>query len=177
MGITGNLTLDAGGDPNGVFIFQVASILMTATDSQVILSGGANAANIFWQVGTSAVLGTRTKFKGTIMADQSISFATGATLNGRALARIGAVTLDASAITLAASGVLPPQFGPIQRNSNESVTLVITNTPGLTLTLQQSTDLLDWKPLAKPTPSISPVTYLDATASGDAKRFYRAFYP
>ena len=62
-------------------------------------SGGANAANIYWQVGTSATLGTTVRFKGTIMADQSIALNTLATLDGRALARIGAVTLDSNAVT------------------------------------------------------------------------------
>lgn len=100
--VTGNLTLDAQGDLNAVFIFQVASSFGTASGSQVILSGGAKAANVFWQVGSSAALGTTTAFKGTIMADQSISLATGATLEGRALARIGAVTMDANIITIPA---------------------------------------------------------------------------
>jgi len=107
LAITGNLTLDAQGDPNAVFIFQIASSLNTAAGSQVILSGGASAANIYWQVGSSATLGTTTVFKGIILADQSISFATGATLDGRALARIGAVTLDANAITTSNSVIAP----------------------------------------------------------------------
>jgi hypothetical protein len=102
LAITGNLTLDALGDKNAVWIFQIASSLNTATGSQVILSGRANAANIYWQVGSSATLGTTTVFKGTIMADQSISLATGVTLDGRALARIGAVTMDANTITIPA---------------------------------------------------------------------------
>ncbi len=100
LALTGTVTLDAQGDINGVFIFQIAAALNTATGSQVILSGGAKAANVFWQVGSSATLGTTTVFKGTIMADQSISLATGATLEGRALARIGAVTMDSNIITL-----------------------------------------------------------------------------
>ena len=107
LAITGNLTLDAQGDPNAVFIFQIASSLNTAAGSQVILSGGANAANIYWQVGSSATVGTTTVFKGNILADQSISLATGATLDGRALARIGAVTLDASTITISNTVIAP----------------------------------------------------------------------
>ncbi|MBI3852246.1 MAG: DUF3494 domain-containing protein [Verrucomicrobia bacterium] len=96
---SGDLTLDAKGDANAVFIFQMATTLTTTSGRQVILSGGAKAANVFWQVGTSATLGTSSVFKGTIMADQSISLTTGATLDGRALARIAAVTLEANTIT------------------------------------------------------------------------------
>jgi hypothetical protein len=106
LALTGNLTLDAQGDPNAVFIFQIASSLNTAAGSQVILMGDANAANVYWQVGSSATFGTATIFKGIILADQSISFGTGATLDGRALARIGAVTLDANRITLPPNTVL-----------------------------------------------------------------------
>jgi hypothetical protein len=90
LGITGNLTL-AG---NGVYIFQIVSTLTTAANnSDVILSGGATAEDVFWQVGSSATLGTTTTFAGTIMAEASVSLDTGATLNGRALALTGAVTL------------------------------------------------------------------------------------
>ncbi|MEQ1832457.1 MAG: ice-binding family protein [Candidatus Eisenbacteria bacterium] len=98
---SGDLTLDALGDPNGVFIFQVASTLTTSSSRAVILAGGAKASNVFWQVGSSATLGSTSAFKGTIMANQSVSLNTGATLTGRALARIGAVTL------LGNSAVLP----------------------------------------------------------------------
>ena len=79
MGLTGNLTLDAQGDPNAVFIFQVASTLITATDSSVRLVNGAQACNVFWQVGSSATLGTRTAFKGNVLALTSISVKDGAT--------------------------------------------------------------------------------------------------
>jgi hypothetical protein len=95
---SGDLTLDARGDGNAVFIFQMASTLTTSAGRQVILSGGARSTNVFWQVGTSATLGTTSSFQGTVMADQSITLATGATLNGRVLARIAAVNLDTNAI-------------------------------------------------------------------------------
>jgi hypothetical protein len=98
LAITGALTLNAVGNSNAVFIIQMASTLTTGPGSQVILSGGAKASNIIWQVGTSATLGTNSVFKGTIMADQSITLNTGARLDGRAMARIGAVTLDTNAI-------------------------------------------------------------------------------
>ena len=97
---SGDLTLDAQGDGDAVFIFQVASTLTTTSGRKVILSGGAKASNIFWQVGSSATLGTTSVFKGTIMANQSITLNTSASLNGRALARIGAVTLASNAVVM-----------------------------------------------------------------------------
>ncbi len=97
---SGDLTLDALGDANAVFIFQMASTLTTTSGRAVILSGGAKASNVFWQVGTSATLGTTSVFKGTIMANSAISMNSGATLNGRALARIGAVTMIGNAAVL-----------------------------------------------------------------------------
>ena len=179
LGITGNLTLDGQGDPNAVFIFQAASSLNTAPGSQVLLSGSANAANVFWQVGTSATLGTTTRFKGTILADQSIALATGATLDGRALARIGAVTLEANSITVPTQTPVSnqPQFGPISRSAPNAVSLVITNTPGLPLTIESSRNFTDWAPLATRTFTQSPETYIDTTASAEANRFYRASHP
>jgi hypothetical protein len=96
---SGDLTLDAKGDSNGVFIFQIASALTVTSGRMVILSGGAQAANVFWQVGSSATLGTTSSFAGTILAQASVSLQTGATLNGRALARDGAVTLQSNTMT------------------------------------------------------------------------------
>jgi len=97
---SGNLTFNAMGNPSAVFIIQIASSLTTTSGRQVILSGGALASNIFWQVGSSATFGTTSIFQGTIMAMQSITFNTGATLNGKALARTGAVTLEDNTIVL-----------------------------------------------------------------------------
>src|SRR2546426_506432 len=98
---SGDLTLDAQGDANAVFIFQMASTLTTTSARQVILSGGARAANVFWQVGSSATLGTGSAFKGNILALASITVTTGATVEGRLLARTAAVTLDSNIIGLA----------------------------------------------------------------------------
>lgn len=177
LNITGDVTLDGQGDANAVFIFQIASTLTTAPGSKVILIGGATAGNIFWQVGTSAALATTTQFKGTIMADQSVSLATGATLDGRALARIGAVTLDANRIVTPGAQLLPPWFGPTSRAANGNVSLTITNTPGLALTLQTSANLVDWTTLSTPLFTVSPALFVDTTATAEMKRFYRAFYP
>jgi hypothetical protein len=96
---SGTLTLDALGDPNAVFIFQSASTLTTTSGLGIVLAGGAKASNVYWQVGSSATLGTGTVFSGTIMADQAVTLNTGATLDGRALARIAAVTMSANTIT------------------------------------------------------------------------------
>lgn len=95
----GNVTLDAQGNANAVFIFQIASTLTTLGSTQVVLAGGAQAKNIFWQVGSSATLGTNSIFKGTIMALQAVTLDTGASLQGRALARNAAVTFDSNAVT------------------------------------------------------------------------------
>ncbi len=103
FGITGTLTLDAQGDPNAVFIFQAASTLITAASSNVVLINGAQAANVFWQVGSSATLGTSSHLEGTILALTSITATTSATVNGRLLARNGAVTLDTNTVTVTES--------------------------------------------------------------------------
>jgi len=99
LGITGNLNLS--GPASGVWIFQIVSSLTTAAgNSQIIMSGGATSHNVFWQVGSSATLGTNTVFAGTIMANASITVTTGATLNGRALAENGAVSLDSNPVNV-----------------------------------------------------------------------------
>ncbi len=99
FGLTGILTLDAGGDPNAVWIFQAGSTLTTASDSTVALINGAQACHVFWQIGSSATLGTGTDFMGNILALTSITADTGATVDGRLLAENGAVTLDNNTIT------------------------------------------------------------------------------
>ncbi len=96
---SGSVTLDAQGNPNAVFIFQIGSTLITGSNTSVVLVGGAQACNVFWQVGSSATLGTGTRFVGTIMASATITANTAATIHGRLLARTGAVNLDTNTIT------------------------------------------------------------------------------
>jgi type VI secretion system secreted protein VgrG len=149
LGITGILTLDGQGNSSSVFIFQVGSALTTATGSQVVLIGGAQAANVFWQVGSSATLGTYSIFNGTIMAQASVSLATGAALNGRALARVGAVTLDSNTLVNPGPPVTP---GP---------------PPALTVTCPQSTALVGsaYNSLVAATGGTPPYTFSIAPGS------------
>jgi len=173
--ITGGiLTLDAANDTNAVWIFQMASTLTTGPGSQVSLIRGAQAANVYWQVGSSATLGTASSFKGNILAYTSVALNNGAMLEGRALAANGAVTLAGNSLTN--DMPLPPIFGPTSRAANGAVTLTITNTPGILLTLQSSPDLMTWSTLTNFTPGITPYLYLDNTASGQTNRFYRAVH-
>jgi hypothetical protein len=96
---SGSVTLDAKGDPNAVFIFQIGSTLITGSNTTVQLINGAQACNVFWQVGSSATLGTGTRFVGTIMASATITANTAATIHGRLLAQTAAVNLDTNTIT------------------------------------------------------------------------------
>jgi hypothetical protein len=102
--MSGNLILDAQGDPNAVWVFQIGSTLTEASDVMVILENGAQASNIFWQVGSSAIVGVGAVLEGTILANTSITLDTGAIVNGRllagAVAPSGAVTLDSNILTL-----------------------------------------------------------------------------
>jgi hypothetical protein len=96
---SGSVTLDAQGNPDAVFIFQIGSTLITGSNTSVLLVNGAQACNVFWQVGSSATLGTGTRFVGTVMAMATITAETAATIHGRLLARTGAVNLDTNTIT------------------------------------------------------------------------------
>jgi len=109
LSLSGTLTLEG----SGVYIFQIGSGLTVGSGGTVVLSGGATSANVFWQVGSSATLGTTANFKGNILALTSISLATGARLNGRALAQHGAVTLDTNDVTIPlGAGVLVVPLPP-----------------------------------------------------------------
>ncbi len=99
MALTGNIPLTLTGDASSVFIFQAGSTLTTGPGSSVVLTGGVLACNVFWQVSTSATIGTTTAFVGNVFALTSITAQTGASVIGRLLARNGAVTLDNNVIT------------------------------------------------------------------------------
>ena len=107
--LTGTLTLDAQGNPNALFIFKIGSTLTTASASSVLLINGGSACGVFWQVGSSATLGTGTALLGSIVALTSITLNTGASVSGRVLARNGAVTLDDSHVAVCSGG---PTGGP-----------------------------------------------------------------
>jgi hypothetical protein len=96
---SGDVTFDAKGNANAVFIIQIASAFTTTSGRKVILAGGALASHIFWQVGSSATIGTTSVLKGNLLVMQSISFATGATLDGLALTQNGAITLDGNTVS------------------------------------------------------------------------------
>jgi hypothetical protein len=131
MGLTGTLTLDAQGDPNAVFIFQVGSSLTTASASSVSVINGGSNCNVFWQLGASATLGTGTTFAGNLLALASITLTTGASVDGRTFARTGAVTLDSSFVS-GCSGLagttptLAKAFNPVNIPAGGVSTLTIT---------------------------------------------------
>jgi hypothetical protein len=104
----GTVTLDAGGDPNAVFIFQAGSTLITQSTSTVALINGGSPCNVYWQVSSSATLGTGTRFIGSILALASATVQTGTIVNGRVLARTGQVSLDTNTITRPSCATIPP---------------------------------------------------------------------
>ncbi|MFH8284871.1 ice-binding family protein [Streptomyces antibioticus] len=100
VGLTGDLILNAGGNPNAVWVFQIPEALTTAVSSRILFTNGASPCNVFWQIGSSATIGGSSTFVGTIMALTSIFVGSGATIEGRALARNGEVTLNNNRIFL-----------------------------------------------------------------------------
>jgi len=131
LGITGTVILNGLGNPNAQFIFQIGSALTTATSSSILLINGAQASNVFWQMGSSATLGTNTSFAGNLLALASISLGTGAVIQGRALARNGAVTLLSNTITSPAGLSGPP--APLVTPAPSSLLLVITGLAGVAI--------------------------------------------
>jgi hypothetical protein len=172
--ITGSDVTLTGG-PDDVWIFQIAADLEVGSTIHVILAGGAQARNIFWQVGTSATIDTFAVFKGTILADQAITMNTSSVMDGRALAFSAGVTFNGNV------GELPTPKALIFtgiRTTTNSVTVVLSTTPYLLVTLQSSPGLSppNWTTIATNTPVTSPWTFTDTNVMATAtQRFYRAF--
>ena len=171
-GITSvDLTLHGG--PDDVWVFQMASTLTVGVGRQVILTGGAQARNVFWQVGSSATLGTSSVFVGTVMAYASITMNASATLTGRAMAQNGAVTCNGS------GGSLPlpaaPMFTNIDQLRTSTGTVKLLTSPYFPLTLQSSTNLINWSSIATNQPVTSLSTFTNPISTGVSRRFYRAF--
>jgi hypothetical protein len=141
MGLTGTVTLNGGGNLDSVFIFQAGSTLTTASSSSVVLENGAQACNVFWQVGSSATLGTTTNFAGTILATTSITLNTGATINGRALALGGAVTMDDNTITVPTCSLATTTTTTVGSTTTSTTvgSTTTTTTPGSTATTTTTT--------------------------------------
>ena len=129
MQLTGPLTLNAGGDPSAVFIFQAGSTLITASASSVVLENGAQACNVFWQVGSSATLGSTTSFVGTILALASVTLNTGASVDGRVFAQTGAVTLNDNVITVPTCAALAPTTTTTAATAATTATTTTTTAP------------------------------------------------
>ena len=176
LGLTGTVTLDAQGDPSAVFIFQVASTLITGSGSNVSLINGAQPCNVFWQVGSSATLGTNTTFNGSILALTSISANTGATVAGRLLARNGAVTLDTNTITrpvcstATSTATASPSTSATATSSTTPTGTPTTTTTGTPTATTTTTGIGSPTGTATPTgtPSTTTTTTGTPTATGTA---------
>ncbi len=172
--VTGTSVTLTGGEAD-VWIFQVGTNLEVGNGIQIILAGGAKPWNIFWQVGTSAVLGTTAVFKGNILADQSITMNTGSTMDGRALAREGAVTYDGTGGSLPVPE--PPRFTAISKAAGGEVDMELLTTPYFEVTLETSTTLApgSWSVIRRETPATSVWSYTHpAQQATGPERFYRA---
>ena len=178
LGLTGTLTLDGQGDATAVFVLQAASTLTTASGSVVALIGSASPCNVYWQVGSSATLGTSSTFVGTVLAYTSITATTGATITGRLLARNGAVTLAFNAINnlcAAATPTTTTTSTPAPATTTTTWTPVTTTTtrPDRTTTTRSattSTTATPWPTTTSttPTPTAATTTTTSATATTSA---------
>jgi hypothetical protein len=172
IGLTGALTLDGGGNANAVFVFQAGSTLTTASGSLINLTNGAQACNVFWQVGSSATLGTGSSFRGTILALTSITLTTGATVEGRVLARNGAVTLDTNTITKSACAAPAATTTAPATTTTPPAT---TTAPAATTTAPATTTATTVKrptPVKKPAPAktVTKATHVTKTLARPAVR-------
>lgn len=158
IGLTGALTLNAAGNSDAVFVFQAGSSLTTASGSSVVLSNGAQACNVFWQVGSSATLGTGSTFRGSIIALTSITLTTSATVEGRVLARNGAVTMDTNTITRPTCAAVVP------------TTTTTTTVAATTTTVAATTTTTTTTVPVQVVPPVGPVTSGQGRAFGISVR-------
>ena len=158
LAITGTLTLDTLGDPSAVFVFQTSSTLITATASSVIVLNGGTACNVFWQVGSSATLGTGSTLIGSLLTTTSITANTGATIQGRLLASNGAVTLDTNTISRPAC---PPPPTPTTTTIAGTTTIGVA-TPIILVAVPDTT--------SPQTPSSAPATTAATAATESSNR-------
>jgi hypothetical protein len=159
--VTGNLTLDAQNNPNAVFIFKTYTTLTTAGASKIILVNGAQACNVFWQVGSSATLGIGSSFKGNILAQTSATLTTGANVEGRVLASGGAVTLDTNTISMPSCSVVvtPPTVPSTSSGASSAGTSVTPPTAPSTSSGASSAGVSSATPIptSSPSPTVTPV--------------------
>jgi hypothetical protein len=167
LSVGGTLTLNGGGDADAVFIFQAGSTLITASSTSVVLEGGAQACNVFWQVGSSATLGTSTSFVGSILALTSATLDTGATVNGRVQAQTGAVTLDGNTITVPSCSATTPTTTTTAVGTTTTTAAGGTTTthPVTTTTHPKSTTTT--KPSTSPGGTTSTIIPVGAPATGE----------
>lgn len=166
IAITGTLTLDAQGDPEAVFIFQAGSTLTTAPNSEVKLINGAQYCRVFWQVGSSATLGTNSKFVGHLLAFTSITANTGAVVQGQLLARNGAVTLDTNTIT---NGVCAAVYPPLINVVKTPSPLAITSGAGTVIYTYEVTNpgMVELSNITITDDKVSPVNYVSGDSNAD----------
>ncbi len=162
--LTGDLTLNAQGNADAVFIFQIGSTLTTASDSSVVFINisGEPSCNVFWQVGSSATLGTNTEFAGNILALTSITLNTGASVTGRVLARNGAVTMDSNTIKSCAAAPNPTSTSTPISNSTSTST-PISNSTSTSTPIPNSTSTST--PLPNSTSTSTPIPNSTSTST------------
>ncbi len=171
LALSGQLTLDGQGNPGSVFVFQVASTLITASASSIIFINGAQACNVFWQVGSSATLGTASSFKGSILALTSITAQTNAVVEGRLLARNGQVSLDTNVVTTPVCNTTPTTSAPPGTGTatptvtpTETTTVTPTETTTATVTPTETTTATV-TPTETTTATVTPTETTTATAT------------
>ena len=165
---TGLLTLNGAGNSNAVWIFRTASTLTTGAGSSVVATNGAQACNVFWQVGSSATFGTNTRMLGNVLALTSITANTGSSISGRTLAQTGAVTLDTNSVSVCS---IAPFVAPTLAKAFNLATINAGATSRLTITLanQNSFPITTTAPLTDNLPSgvvIAPVPNVSTTCGG-----------